>query len=124
MTDDGDLLHRIISPKARIAKRYQVTLARPLNDGEEALFASGTLMLNGETKPLEPAKLEIHTPRSAALTITEGRYHQVRRMFAAAGNHVVSLHRDRVGGLNLDPGLEAGAIRVLSADDGELIFND
>jgi 16S rRNA pseudouridine516 synthase len=124
MTDDGDLLHRIISPKARIAKRYQATLARPLQGGEEALFASGTLMLNGETKPLEPAKLEIFSPHSAALTITEGRYHQVRRMFAAAGNHVVSLHRDRIGGLPLDPSLETGAVRLLEPAEVELIFND
>jgi 16S rRNA pseudouridine516 synthase len=124
LTDDGDLLHRIISPKARISKRYQVTLARSLDGGEEALFASGTLMLKGETKALEPAKLEILSPRSAALTITEGRYHQARRMFAAAGNHVLSLHRDRIGGLTLDTALDAGAVRLLDPDDIKLIFND
>jgi 16S rRNA pseudouridine516 synthase len=124
MTDDGDLLHRIISPKARISKRYRATLARPLRGDEGALFASGTLMLEGETKPLEPAKLEILSPQSAVLTITEGRYHQVRRMFAAAGNHVLSLHRDRIGGLTLDPALDAGATRLLDPDEVGLIFND
>ncbi|MGD0634783.1 MAG: pseudouridine synthase [Beijerinckiaceae bacterium] len=124
LTDDGDLLHKIISPKARIAKRYRATLARPLRGDEAALFASGTLMLEGETKPLEPAKIEILSPRSAALTITEGRYHQARRMFAAAGNHVLSLHRDRIGGLTLDPALDAGATRLLDPDEVRLIFND
>jgi len=124
LTDDGDLLHRIISPKARIPKRYRATLARPLRGDEGALFASGTLMLDGETKPLEPAKLEILSPQTAELTITEGRYHQVRRMFAATGNHVLSLHRDRIGALPLDPALDASAIRLLDADAVKLVFND
>ena len=124
LTDDGDLLHKIISPKARISKRYRATLARPLRGDEGALFASGTLTLDGETKPLAPAKLEILSPQNAELTITEGRYHQVRRMFAATGNHVLSLHRDRIGALMLDPALDAGAMAILDANAVKLVFND
>ncbi len=82
-----------------MAKRYLATLARPLNGDEAVQFAAGTLMLEGDDKPLQPAVLEPLTATTARLTITEGRYHQVRRMFAAAGNHVAALHRDRLGGL-------------------------
>lgn len=122
MTDDGDLLHRIISPRRHVAKRYLATLARPLRGDEGALFASGEMMLEGEDKPLVPAILEPLSPTSAYLTITEGRYHQVRRMFAAAGNHVESLHRDRIGKLDLPADLEPGRYRLMSAEDLAAIF--
>ncbi len=115
MTDDGGLLHRIISPKAKLAKRYVADLARPLEGGEGEAFAAGTLMLEGEDKPLLPAALEVLSPTQARLTITEGRYHQVRRMFAAVGNHVEALHRDRVGGLALPADLAEGSYRLLEA---------
>src|SRR5690554_517763 len=82
LTDDGALLHRIISPKSRVPKTYEATLAEPLRGDEAALFASGTLMLESEKTPLRPALLEPLGERSARLTISEGRYHQVRRMFA------------------------------------------
>jgi 16S rRNA pseudouridine516 synthase len=121
ITDDGPLLHRVISPKAEVAKRYVATLARPLRGDEGALFASGTLMLEAEEKPLLPAALEVLGPTRAALTVTEGRYHQVRRMFAAAGNHV--LDRDRVGGLALPDDLAAGAYRVLDLSQIGTIFS-
>lgn len=100
-TDDGALLHRIISPRAGVAKVYEATLAQDLRGDEAALFASGTLMLESETTPLAPAALELLEPRRARLTVTEGRYHQVRRMFAASGNHVDALERIAVGGLTL-----------------------
>lgn len=122
LTDDGDLLHRIISPRRHVAKRYLATLARPLTGGEAALFASGTLMLDGEDKPLAPAVLEPLSSTLARLTITEGRYHQVRRMFAAAGNHVEALHRDRIGGLDLPDDLQPGAWRLLGAESVAAIF--
>ena len=101
LTDDGALLHRIVSPKSRLAKTYQATLAHALHGGEAALFASGTLLLESEKTPLAPALLEVEDPLHARLVLTEGRYHQVRRMFAAVGNHVEALHRSRVGGLTL-----------------------
>lgn len=117
MTDDGALLHKIISPRSHVSKRYDVTLDRPLRGDEEKLFATGTLMLEGETKPLEPAQLEVVSPTRAYVTVTEGRYHMVRRMFAACGNHVTALHRDRVGGLTLPDDLKAGEYRLMTDAD-------
>lgn len=120
-TDDGALLHRIISPRAQITKVYEATLAQDLRGDEQALFASGTLMLESETTPLLPAKLEVLSPRHARLFITEGRYHQVRRMFAATGNHVETLQRTDIGRLQLD-GLQAGAWRQLDTNDVARLF--
>jgi 16S rRNA pseudouridine516 synthase len=114
MTDDGALLHRIISPKRHVPKQYHSTLARPLTGGESALFASGSLILEGEAKPLAPALLEALSPMTARLTLSEGRYHQARRMFAAAGNHVLALHREAIGALALPVDLSPGAWRIAS----------
>ncbi|NEU11658.1 rRNA pseudouridine synthase [Methylobacterium sp. BTF04] len=122
LTDDGALLHRIIAPKSNVAKRYQVTLDRPLKGNEGAIFASGTLMLEGEEKPLLPAEIEVHDETHAAVTLHEGRYHQVRRMFAAVGNHVTALHRDRIGGLTLPTELDAGSHRIMGAADIAAVF--
>jgi 16S rRNA pseudouridine516 synthase len=122
LTDDGALLHRIISPKAHVTKRYHVTLDRPLHGDEARRFASGTLMLEGETKALAPAQLEPLEPNLCWLTIVEGRYHQVRRMFAAVGNHVVALHRDRMGELDLPADLDAGNYRPLTAAELALVL--
>jgi 16S rRNA pseudouridine516 synthase len=122
LTDDGALLHRIISPRSQLEKRYRATLARPLKGDEGATFASGNLMLEGEDKPLLPSVLEPLSPTEAFVTITEGRYHQVRRMFAAVGNHVEALHRDRVGGLALPGDLEPGAWRLMAAGDLDALF--
>lgn len=116
LTDDGALLHRIVSPKTHLPKVYEATLASDLRGDEATLFASGTLMLESEREPLAPATLEVLDARHAQLSLTEGRYHQVRRMFAAVGNHVDALHRSRIGGLALDD-LAPGAWRVL--DDGD-----
>ncbi|MCX2723535.1 pseudouridine synthase [Roseibium salinum] len=120
-TDDGTFLHRVISPKSEVPKVYEVTLDRPLKGDEGALFASGEMMLESEVKPLKPAELEVLDDTHARLILHEGRYHQVRRMFAAVGNHVNELQRSRIGGLGLD-GLEEGGWRVLSEDDKALIF--
>jgi len=121
-TDDGALLHRIISPRAQVSKLYEAELAGDLRGDEGALFASGTMMLEAENEPLEPAQLEVLSPRRARLAITEGRYHQVRRMFAAAGNHVQTLHRASIGGLVLDEQLAPGAWRMLAPDEVDAIF--
>jgi 16S rRNA pseudouridine516 synthase len=122
LTDDGALLHKITSPKQHVAKRYFVTLDRPLNGDEAGIFASGTLMLESETKPLLPAEMEVLSPTTARLNLHEGRYHQVRRMFAAVGNHVLGLHRETVGGLSIPEGMEPGDIRVLNDSDIAQIF--
>lgn len=121
LTDDGGLLHRIVSPKARLAKVYDATLASDLRGDEGAVFASGELMLESEQTALAPAVLEVSQPRRARLILTEGRYHQVRRMFAAVGNHVESLHRERIGGLSLQD-LPSGQWRRLDAGDLETLF--
>lgn len=122
MTDDGALLHRIISPKRHVKKRYRARLARPLTGAEEAAFSSGTLMLEGEEKPLLPAEMISVGEREALLTLQEGRYHQVRRMFAALGNHVEALCREAVGGLELPADLAPGALRRLSPAEIAAIF--
>jgi 16S rRNA pseudouridine516 synthase len=120
-TDDGALLHRIISPKANVTKVYEATLAQDLRGDEDALFASGTLLLEGETTPLAPAALEVLGPRHARLGVNEGRYHQVRRMFAAAGNHVETLQRVSIGALALGD-LAPGQWRALGADEVARVF--
>jgi 16S rRNA pseudouridine516 synthase len=121
-TDDGALLHRIISPRAKVAKVYEATLAQDLRGDEGEIFAAGTLMLESEQTPLAPAELKVLGPRHATVTVTEGRYHQVRRMFAAVGNHVETLRRISVGALILGD-LADGAWRALDADDVALIFS-
>ena len=120
-TDDGQLLHKIISPKSKLPKVYIAELANDLRGDEVATFASGTLMLESETTPLLPAELDVLGPRRARLTLHEGRYHQVRRMFAAVGNHVESLHRERVGGLTLGD-LPEGEWRLLGDVDRVKLF--
>ncbi len=123
ITDDGPLLHRIISPKSAIAKRYVFTLVAPMTGSEGELFASGALMLDGETAPLLPARLDVSGPNTGALTIHEGRYHQVRRMFAAAGNRVTALHRDRIGAFDLPATMDAGGWRRITADESARLFD-
>lgn len=120
-TDDGALLHRIISPRAHIAKMYEATLAEDLAGDEAALFGGGSLMLEGESTPLAPATLQVLEPRRARIGVTEGRYHQVRRMFAAVGNHVETLTRLSVGGLSLGE-LPRGEWRALDGDEVARIF--
>ena len=123
MTDDGQLLHRIVSPKSKLDKVYEAQLAQDLSGSEAAQFASGTLLLESDDKPLLPAELEVLGPRAARLTLHEGRYHQVRRMFAAVGNHVQALHRSRIGGLGLGD-LGEGQWRQLDAADLAVLFGE
>ena len=116
ITDDGKINHRLASPKTHLPKVYDAQLATELRGDEAAVFGSGTLMLNNEAAPLLPAALEVLGPRTARITLYEGRYHQVRRMFAAMGNNVVALHRRSIGGLELGS-LDIGRWRELSADE-------
>jgi 16S rRNA pseudouridine516 synthase len=120
-TDDGALLHRIISPRANVTKVYEATLAQDLRGDEQALFASGTLLLDSETTPLLPARMEALAPRRVRLSLSEGRYHQVRRMFAAVGNHVHTLQRTAIGELQLAD-LQPGQWRRLGPDEIARIF--
>ncbi len=122
MTDDGQLLHKVIHPKSGCRKIYHATLDRPLQGHEADLFASGTLMLNNESKPLLPATMEVINPHEALISLHEGRYHQVRRMFAAAGNHVTFLKRISIGGLKLPADLDEGEWRVIDEEGIASIF--
>jgi 16S rRNA pseudouridine516 synthase len=121
LTDDGPLLHRIISPKSGIDKVYEASLAEDLRGNEKEVFASGSLMLESEKTPLLPAELVVLEPRRVQLTLHEGRYHQVRRMFAAIGNHVTGLRRLSVGGLGLGT-LAEGEWRIVDAGDIKTLF--
>lgn len=116
LTDDGQWSHRITSPKHHCEKTYLVTLEQPLAQDTEAAFAAG-VQLHGEKHLTKPALLERLGDRQVRLTIGEGRYHQVKRMFAAVGNHVVQLHRERIGGIVLDDALALGEYRSLRADE-------
>ncbi len=116
LTDDGALNHRLTSPRSHVPKRYRVTLAAPLRGDESKQFASGTLMLAGESDPLAPVVMQVVSPDVVELTLSEGRYHQVRRMFAAVGNHVVTLQRVSMGVLVLGE-LAAGQWRTLSDEE-------
>ena len=122
LTDDGQLLHRIIAPKSKLPKVYLAGLAQDLRGDEAALFASGSLLLESEKTPLLPAELEVVDARTARLTLHEGRYHQVRRMLAAVGNHVIALHRERIGGLELGD-LPEGQWRILGEEDRARLFD-
>jgi len=109
VTDDGQLNHQLTSPKRHISKTYAVTLQQPLDGSEVARFASGTLMLEDDDRPCLPAELSVASDTEAVLVLHEGRYHQVRRMFAAIGNHVTALKRTHIGALSLQQtGLTAG----------------
>jgi 16S rRNA pseudouridine516 synthase len=114
VTDIGSLVHRFTSPKAELEKVYVAEVDRDLDPALVETFAQGDLMLRGEYKPCLPAKLEIVSSKIARLTITEGRYHQVRRMFASQGWHVEKLHRERLGPLELGD-LSEGEWRLIPA---------
>lgn len=122
LTDDGQLLHRIIHPKSGCRKTYHATLDRPLRGDEAAIFSSGTLQLHGDSKPLLPASLTPTGDRQALVSIQEGRYHQVRRMFAAVGNHVLELQRISIGGLSLPADLREGEWCIAGPEDIDAVF--
>lgn len=116
LTDDGQWSHRITSPKHHCEKTYLVTLADPVENHYQQACAEG-ILLRGEKHPTKPAKLEIIDDYNVNLTLSEGRYHQVKRMFAALGNKVIGLHRWKIGDVVLDEQLEEGEYRPLSAEE-------
>lgn len=113
ITDDGQWNHRLTSPRSDCAKIYQVELAEPIGENYHTQLAEGVL-LDGEKHRCLPASMEQVDSHHLNLRIAEGKYHQVKRMFAALGNHVVSLHRHQVGDIVLDPDLEPGDYRPLT----------
>lgn len=116
LTDDGPLLHRLTSPRHAAEKRYRVQLDRPVEPDQVALIESGRLRLRNEETPLRAARVQTLDPHTVLTTVTEGRYHLVRRMWAAVGNHVVALHREAQDGLELGD-LPLGAWRVVDPSE-------
>lgn len=116
LTDDGQWSHRITSPKHHCEKTYLVTLELPLAEDTAQQFEQG-VQLHGEKSLTKPAQLEKQDDHLVRLTIGEGRYHQVKRMFAAVGNRVVGLHRERIGAIALDDTLEPGEYRTLTKEE-------
>jgi 16S rRNA pseudouridine516 synthase len=113
LTDDGPLIHRLTSPRRHVPKVYEAECAQPLTDEQLSRLRDGVL-LNDEPAPLRAAAARRLTETRLALTLTEGKYHQVKRMVAAAGNHVVALHRSHFGALALPADLAPGQWRWLA----------
>ena len=113
VTDDGKWNHRVTSPRSKCSKLYAVTLAEPIGDDYQEKLANGVL-LESEKHRCMPAIMEQLDSHRLTLAIGEGKYHQVKRMFAALGNHVAKLHRFRVGDIVLDDELAEGDYRILS----------
>lgn len=113
ITDDGRWNHRLTSPRSHCPKTYRVDLAEPLDENAAKQLERG-VWLHNDKQRCRPAELVIDSPRRVRLTIVEGRYHQVKRMFAAVGNRVTALHRERIGTIVLDPALEPGEYRALT----------
>ena len=118
-TDDGKWSHRLTSPKHEHSKRYRVDLAETITPEAKQMLEQG-IMLEGEKKLTKPAVVDVLDPQKIILHITEGRYHQVKRMLLAVGNEVVGLHREAIGHIELDSGLELGAWRHLSPQEIDL----
>ena len=114
ITDDGRWSFNITLPTKSCKKVYRVTLSRDIKDDVADKFKAG-VQLQGEKTPTRPAELEVVSPKEVLLTITEGKFHQVKRMFAAVGNRVVGLHREQIGEVSLD--VEEGHWRYLTKDE-------
>lgn len=122
LTDNGQWLHRITSPKYYCEKTYLVTLELPLSQETVRKFAEGVL-LRGEKSLTRSASVDIISDKQVRLRISEGRYHQVKRMFASVGNRVIALHRERVGAIILSETLEEGDYRVLTDAEIDSVNN-
>ena len=118
ITDDGQWNHRITSPKYACFKRYHVNVEMPLVRDAVELFKNG-IVLNNEKRPTLPAELIIQNDYQCEVLIQEGKYHQIKRMFAATGNRVKQLHRSQIGPLSLDPVLQVGDYRLLRPEEIE-----
>ncbi|MDK2866493.1 MAG: rRNA pseudouridine516 synthase [Clostridiales bacterium] len=122
LTNDGALAHRLLSPKHHVPKQYFAKLASPTAPEAIKAFEAGITLEDGYV--CMPAMLQTtSTPDEVLLTIYEGKFHQVKRMFEALGNKVIYLKRMRMGGLQLDESLKLGEMRLLTAEELELIEN-
>ena len=116
LTSDGQWSHRVTSPRRDCPKTYRVQLAEPLTAEARQALEQG-IQLNGEDTATRPAQVVACSEQEIELTISEGRYHQVKRMLAAVGNHVTTLHRQRIGAIELDAGLAPGQFRELTRSE-------
>lgn len=121
VTDDGQWSHRITSPKHKCEKLYRVWLVDPVEDDYVEKFKEG-IQLKSEDGLTLPAHLEVRAEREVLLTIHEGKYHQVKRMFAALGNKVEALHRERIGEIEMDESLDLGEYRYLTQEEIDSIW--
>lgn len=117
LTTNGEFLHKLTSPKNHVPKKYFLKTVDPLQGNEAEVFASGTMMLNEEETPLLPAEFKALDSHSGELILHEGRYHQVKRMFAALGNKVDFLRRIKIGEFCLPEDLAEGSYRFLETDE-------
>ena len=122
LTGDGDYAHRMLSPKKHVKKRYIATLDRSPDSGISARFEEGVVLKDGTVCKSGQASLLDGT--RVAVEISEGKYHQVKRMFAALGYHVEALERVRIGALSLDGDLSPGEVREMTKDEADLVFSD
>lgn len=120
LTNDGELAHRLLSPKYHVDKTYYVELDNEIKDEDIKVFETG--MDIGEKKMTKPARLERITSKSAYVTICEGKYHQIKRMFAACGKQVLYLKRISMGGIQLDEALGEGEFRPLTEGEMRLLW--
>ena len=118
-TDDGQWSHRMTSPKHKQAKRYRVSLSKPITAAARQKLEEG-IMLDGEKKQTKPARVQVLASNLIVLSIHEGRYHQVKRMMLAVNNEVTALHREAIGNIELDSGLAVGQWRELTAQEIDL----
>lgn len=116
LTTDGHWSHRITSPRAGCDKTYRVELSEPITGDAIAHLETG-VKLKGDNAITKPAGVRVIDPHAIELTIREGRYHQIKRMLAAVGNHVTALHRLRIGAIALDESLAPGEFRELTSEE-------
>ncbi len=121
LTTDGELNHRLLSPGRHVDKTYLAQVDAPLDDGHVAAFAAGLHLSDFDA---QPALLEIIAPQMGRVTVHEGKFHQIKRMFTAVGREVTALHRETFGSLTLDPNLPEGEWRELTDDECRALYND
>lgn len=115
LTDDGPLSHKLLAPKSHVEKSYAFSVAEPLSETEIETLEAGVDI--GEEKPTKPCRIEMKTEKAGVITITEGKYHQIKRMMESVGNRIVDLERITFGPLSLDPILGRGEWRFLTEEE-------
>lgn len=123
LTDDGGFAHRMLAPKSRVTKWYEASLAAPISEEDVRAFGLGIPLSDFTSLPAELSALR-EDGLLALVKLREGKFHEVKRMFAARGNRVLALKRVRIGALALDPGLAPGECRELSPEEAALVFYD